>query len=66
MRTNVVIDDTLIQEALRLSEVKTKKDIISLALREFVMSRKRLNLIELAGKINFQDDYDYKAHREGQ
>ncbi len=66
MRTNVVIDDTLIQEALRLSEVKTKKDIISLALQEFVMSRKRLNLIELAGKISFRDDYDYKAHREGQ
>lgn len=65
MRTNVVIDDTLIQEALTLSGVKTKKEVISIALQEFVMSRKRLNLMELAGKINFQNDYNYKSCREG-
>ena len=65
MRTNVVLDDTLLQEALALSGVKTKKDVISLALHEFVMTRKRLNLLELAGKISFRDDYDYKACREG-
>jgi hypothetical protein len=48
-----------------LSGVKTKKDLISLALKEFVMTRKRRNLLELAGKIEFRDDYDYKACREG-
>ncbi|WP_457554243.1 type II toxin-antitoxin system VapB family antitoxin [Desulfobacula sp.] len=64
MRTNVVLDDSLVQEAILLSGVKTKKDVISLALQEFVMSRKRLNLLELAGKINFRDDYDYKACRK--
>ena len=65
MRTNVVLDDSLVQEAILLSGVKTKKAVIALALQEFVMSRKRLNLLELAGKINFRDDYDYKACREG-
>jgi len=65
MRTNVVIDDTLIQEAITLSGIKTKKEVISLALQEFVMSRKRLNLAELNGKISFKDDYDYKSCREG-
>lgn len=65
MRTNVVLDDTLVQEAISLSGVKTKKDVISLALREFVMTRKRLNLLDLAGKIHFREDYDYKACREG-
>jgi len=65
MRTNVVLDDTLVQEAILLSGVKTKKDVIALALQEFVSSRKRLNLIELEGKINFRDDYDYKDCREG-
>jgi hypothetical protein len=29
------------------------------------MTRKRRNLLELAGKIEFRDDYDYKACREG-
>ena len=66
MRTNVVLDDTLVQEAQALSGIKTKKEVISMALQEFVMTRKRLNLLKLAGKINFRDDYDYKACREEQ
>ena len=65
MRTNVVLDDVLVAEAQALSGIKTKKGVISMALQEFVMTRKRLNLIELAGRINFRDDYDYKACREG-
>ena len=65
MRTNVVLDDTLVQEALLLSGIKTKKDVISMALHEFVTTRKRLNLLKLAGKINFRDDYDHKICREG-
>nr|NJM01452.1 type II toxin-antitoxin system VapB family antitoxin [Desulfobacula sp.] len=65
MRTNIVLDDSLVNEAILLSGVKTKKDVISLALQEFVMSRKRLNLLKLAGKIKFREDYDYKSCREG-
>ena len=64
MRTNVVLDDELINEAIRLSGAKTKKDVISIALQEFVASKKRRNLLELAGKIKFRSDYDYKALRE--
>ena len=65
MRTNVVLDDDLVSEAIRLSGVKTKKDVINFALREFVATRKRANLLDLEGKIEFQDNYDYKAMREG-
>jgi len=32
-----------------------------MALQEFVMTRRRSNLFEFAGKINVRDDYDYKA-----
>ena len=64
MRTNIVLDDDLINEALKLSGVKTKKDVISFALQEFVAMRKRRNLLDLEGKIKFQDNYDYKAMRE--
>ncbi len=65
MRTNVVLDDDLINEAIKLSEVKTKKDVINVALREFVATRKRSNLLELEGKIEFSDNYDHKVLREG-
>jgi Arc/MetJ family transcription regulator len=65
MRTNVVLNDELVAEALALSGVKTKKDLIDLALKELVMSRKRLDLLKLAGQIRFREGYDYKAAREG-
>ncbi|MFW6124482.1 MAG: type II toxin-antitoxin system VapB family antitoxin, partial [Acidobacteriota bacterium] len=50
MRTNVVLDDNLVEEALKLSSAKTKKELIHRALKEFVENRKRLNLLELHGK----------------
>jgi len=66
MRTNIVIDDKLVEEAMILSGAKTKKELISKALREFVTTRKRLNLLDLDGKIEFEKAYDYKGLREGQ
>ena len=63
MRTNIVIDDMLIEQALRLSKLKTKKEIIHKALEEFVKNRKRLDLRKIKGKIDFAEDYDYKALR---
>ena len=64
MRTNVVIDDDLINEALKLTGVKTKKDVISYALKELVAGKKRKNLLELEGKITFSAGYDHKTLRE--
>ena len=63
MRTNVVINDKLIQEALRLSNLKTKKELIHKALEEFIQNRKRLDLREVRGKIRFAEGYDYKKMR---
>ena len=65
MRTNIVLDEDLVEEALRLSGAKTKKELVREALREFVENRKRRNLLDLAGKIKFADKYDYKRLREG-
>ena len=65
MRTNIVLDDELVAEAMVLSGVKTKREVISNALQEFVMNRKRLNLLDLDGKIEFSEGYDYKRLREG-
>jgi len=63
MRTNVVIDDRLIKEALKLSRAKTKREIIHRALEEFIRNRKRLNLREIRGKIRFAENYNYKEMR---
>jgi len=63
MRTNVVIDDGLMKEALDLSSAKTKKEVIHNALEEYVNQRKRLDLRELRGKIQYGRRYDYKKMR---
>ncbi|HCC36198.1 MAG TPA: DUF2191 domain-containing protein [Treponema sp.] len=65
MRTNIVLDDNLVAEAFKYSEtITTKKDLVHEALREYVNNRKRKNLKELKGKIQFRSDYDYKSMRE--
>ena len=66
MRINIVLDDDLVQEAFKSSGAKTKKELIHLALKEFVEKRQRLSLLDLEGKIEFAKDYDYKKLRENQ
>lgn len=65
MRTNIVLDDSLVEEALKYSGARTKKELIDIALREFVAARKRRNLLDLYGKGGIREDYDYKALRIG-
>ena len=65
MRTNIVLDDDLMAEASRLSGIKTQKDLVAEALRVFIASKKRKNLLDLRGKIELAPDYDYKALRTG-
>jgi Arc/MetJ family transcription regulator len=64
MRTNVVIDDDLLEEAFSVSRVRTKKDLIHEALRAFIRLNKRKDLTELAGEISFYKGYDHKKLRK--
>lgn len=64
MRTNIDLDDSLLQEAFRhADEVKTKKDLVHLALKEFVDRRRRRDVRELRGTVEIRSDYDYKQMR---
>ena len=65
MRTNIVLDDHVLEQVMSLAQVKTKREAVDLALREYVDNRNRKRLSELTGKIDFYDDYDHKALREG-
>jgi len=65
MRTNVVLNDELVDQAFRYAKVSTKRELIDLALREFVENHKRRDVRELRGKVKLRDDYDYKTLRAG-
>jgi len=63
VRTNIVIDDSLLKEAFSVSLAKTKKDLVHEALREFIRLKKRKDLTDLAGSIEFYKDFDHKKLR---
>jgi len=64
MRTNIVIDDELLNEAFSVSNARTKKDLIHEALKEFIRLKKKKDLTELAGLIKFHNNYDHKELRK--
>ena len=63
MPTNLAIDDRLLQEALEISGLKTKKDTVNLALKEFVNRRKQMEILDLFGTMDPDPEYDYKKGR---
>lgn len=64
MATNLAIDDDLLIEAQKISGLKTKKDTVNKALREFVNHRKQQEIIELFGVMEPDANYDYKKARQ--
>ncbi len=64
MRTNIVLDDELVEEAAKLTGITTKRELVHEALKALIESRRRRSLLDLQGKIQFADGYDYKALRE--
>ena len=66
MRTNIEIDDELMEKAMRASQTqaRTKKALVEEALALLVRLQERADgLARLRGKIKFDPDYDYKAMR---
>lgn len=58
MRTNIVLDDGLVDEAMRLTGVQTKKAVVHLALEELVRARRRRRILRLKGKLEWEGDLD--------
>ncbi len=63
MTTNLVLDENLISQAQKIGHHKTKKDAVTTALKEYIARKKQIVIVELFGKINFDNNYDYKKAR---
>ena len=64
MRTNIVLDDNLVEEAFALTGARTKRELVRLALEELIRTRKKKSLFDLAGKLELREDFDHKALRK--
>lgn len=58
MRTNIVIDDKLMKETLRVTGLKTKREAVELGLRTLLNLRQQEQIRRLRGKLNWQGDLD--------
>ena len=58
MRTNIVIDDDLMDEALKVSRLKTKKDAVEEGLKLLVQRKKQENIKALRGKLHWKGDLE--------
>lgn len=63
MPTNLAIDDALLDEAKRVGKHKTKRETVEAALREYVLRRRRRQILDLFGTIDFDPAYEYKRER---
>ena len=54
MRTNIVVDDNLMAEALKLSNIKTKKGVVETALKLLVQVKRQKAIRKLRGKLNWE------------
>lgn len=64
MATNLALDDNLIIEVQKAGHYKTKKQAVTEALKEYIMKRKQMRVINLFGTIDFDNNYDYKKARQ--
>lgn len=64
MATNLSIDTNLLDEALRISGLPTKKDAVNQAVTEFLQRRKQREITSLFGNLPQDADYDYKKGRK--
>ena len=63
MATNLALDDELLEQAVTLGGLKTKKATVTLALKEFIQRREAEKPIDTFGTVDFDANYNYKAER---
>jgi Arc/MetJ family transcription regulator len=58
MRTNIVIDDKLMQEVLEKTGIKTKREAVEEGLKLLLKMKNQEKILELRGKIHWEGDLD--------
>jgi Arc/MetJ family transcription regulator len=63
MATNLALNEALLEKALDIGGLGTKKDTVNEALKEFIERREQKRILELFGKIDWDEKYKYKRAR---
>lgn len=58
MRTNIVIDDTLMHDALKATGLKTKKEAVELGLKMLIKLNQQESIKAFRGKLKWEDNLE--------
>lgn len=58
VRTNIVLDEGLVREAMELTGIKTKREVVGEALEMLVRVRRQTRIFDLFGKVEWEGDLD--------
>lgn len=64
MATNLAIDETLLDKALRIGGHRTKRATVNEALEEYIRRRGRLKALKAFGTVEFDPKFSYKRARK--
>ncbi len=63
MTIDLTIDSKLIEHVLKVSGEDTVKDAVTKALQEFVVRREKKSIVDILGKLEWDETYNYKSER---
>ena len=63
MRTNIVLDDKLIERAQKLTGIKTKREVVQEALRTLILLREQAEIRHLRGKLKWEETFMINVYR---
>jgi Arc/MetJ family transcription regulator len=58
MRTNIVLDEDLVERAQKLTGIKTKREVVQEALRTLILLREQAEIRSLRGKLKWEGNLD--------
>ncbi|WCL50360.1 type II toxin-antitoxin system VapB family antitoxin [Leptospira sp. GIMC2001] len=64
MATNLNIDNDLLNQAYSISGLKSKKDTVNLALKEFIKRYKQDQFLNFINNVEYDENYNYKKIRD--
>lgn len=64
MRTNIDLDEKLLEQAFSITGLRTKKELVNFALAELIERNTKKDLLDLAGEIEFTDDFSTETVRQ--
>jgi len=62
-RTNIVLDSQLVEEGMKVTGLKTKRNLVDYALRELLRHEKQAKLLELCGRVEWDGDLEQMRTR---